>query len=67
MSSENATWCRFRAPDGTVLEIIGPADPSLWVCTPRNYQPLSIHFRSVDARTLPERQQTAKEGHFVGR
>jgi hypothetical protein len=23
--SENAVWCHFRAPDGTVLEIIGPA------------------------------------------
>ncbi len=22
--SENAAWCHFRAPDGTVLEIIGP-------------------------------------------
>lgn len=23
--SEAAAWCHFRAPDGTVLEIIGPA------------------------------------------
>ncbi|HEX7196295.1 MAG TPA: VOC family protein, partial [Candidatus Limnocylindria bacterium] len=22
----DAAWCHFRAPDGTVLEIIGPAD-----------------------------------------
>ena len=22
---ERAAWCHFRAPDGTVLEIIGPA------------------------------------------
>jgi catechol 2,3-dioxygenase-like lactoylglutathione lyase family enzyme len=24
--SATAAWCHFRAPDGTVLEIIGPAD-----------------------------------------
>ena len=23
--TETAAWCHFRAPDGTVLEIIGPA------------------------------------------
>jgi catechol 2,3-dioxygenase-like lactoylglutathione lyase family enzyme len=23
----DAAWCHFRAPDGTVLEIIGPSDP----------------------------------------
>jgi hypothetical protein len=23
--TESATWCHVRAPDGTVLEIIGPA------------------------------------------
>jgi hypothetical protein len=23
--AERAAWCHFRAPDGTVLEIIGPA------------------------------------------
>ena len=23
--TEAAAWCHFRAPDGTVLEIIGPA------------------------------------------
>jgi catechol 2,3-dioxygenase-like lactoylglutathione lyase family enzyme len=23
--TEDAAWCHFRAPDGTVLEIIGPA------------------------------------------
>jgi hypothetical protein len=23
--SQSAAWCHFRAPDGTVLEIIGPA------------------------------------------
>ena len=22
---ETAAWCHFRAPDGTVLEIVGPA------------------------------------------
>lgn len=26
--SATAAWCHFRAPDGTVLEIIGPADVS---------------------------------------
>jgi hypothetical protein len=25
--SDTAAWCHFRAPDGTVLEIIGPATP----------------------------------------
>jgi hypothetical protein len=24
-SADTAAWCHFRAPDGTVLEIIGPA------------------------------------------
>jgi hypothetical protein len=23
--TDRAAWCHFRAPDGTVLEIIGPA------------------------------------------
>jgi catechol 2,3-dioxygenase-like lactoylglutathione lyase family enzyme len=26
--TESAAWCHFRAPDGTVLEIIGPAMPA---------------------------------------
>ena len=26
--TETAAWCHFRAPDGTILEIIGPAGPS---------------------------------------
>lgn len=36
--TETAAWCHFRAPDGTVLEIIGPAWPSAGHrrCSPRN-------------------------------